>query len=258
MLLYRFRVICSTSSRTNCSLLLISGRMFTLWGNFDDFNYAKMDHITCAAPPASIGDWTGFWSGSRGTYCPRASDNQLTKNTWHGSGRVTSEVVWKAGSKITRLGPNTNIYGVSTDGRLLALWDERGVAVHSFTMDHLPSITGVRAVGGLDDVFVSNEHDRIYNVYWQGDWKEAEINIEDYHIGTGVDETLFFGSHKGKNYLLYGEVTPGGDCEWASFNLYRLNFVDGVERYWAEHINYGEGGLGCGHDSTFVFGCYGL
>lgn len=223
--------------------------MFTLYGDFDNFNFSSKNHIICAAPPASISDWTGFWSGRRGTYCPRASNNQLTKHTWHSSGKVTYEMGWKAGSKITRLGPDSNIFGVSTDGGLLTLWDETGVAVHSAPIN-LPSITGVRAVGGIGDwsgnVFVSNEHDRIYNVYWEGGWKEAEIDI-DYHTGTD-DVTLFFGSHEGTNYLFYGFIESTGGCRWATFYLYRLNFVGGDTRYEADLLRNDETVLFCGHN----------
>ena len=70
------------------------GYLFQLWGMFDpdssnpddqNFNYAIFadDGMKCASAPTMIDDWTGFWSGSRGIYCPTVEDGRLWKSTWN-------------------------------------------------------------------------------------------------------------------------------------------------------------------------------
>jgi hypothetical protein len=90
--------------------LSMNNRMFTLWGRFvpgssdpndKNFNYAIEDNIHCSSKPATIGDWTGFWSGSRGTYCPGAgNNNQLWKRTWDPNGVTFDQLVWTPGMKV--------------------------------------------------------------------------------------------------------------------------------------------------------------
>jgi len=82
------------------SIVFHNTQLFNLWGSFDNFNYAKHDHIHCAARPAKIGDWTGFWAGSRGLYCPRVGNNQLKKHTWHSTGWITSDMGWEPAAKV--------------------------------------------------------------------------------------------------------------------------------------------------------------
>ncbi len=77
-----------------------TGSYFNLWGNFD---YSRQDDIQCASRPAIIDDWTGFWAGSRGAYCPGVDDNQLWKYTWHGSGSITEKLGWTPAAKVARL-----------------------------------------------------------------------------------------------------------------------------------------------------------
>eukprot|EP00579_Thalassiosira_antarctica_P032235 CAMPEP_0202002852 /NCGR_PEP_ID=MMETSP0905-20130828/8599_1 /ASSEMBLY_ACC=CAM_ASM_000554 /TAXON_ID=420261 /ORGANISM="Thalassiosira antarctica, Strain CCMP982" /LENGTH=243 /DNA_ID=CAMNT_0048559885 /DNA_START=114 /DNA_END=841 /DNA_ORIENTATION=+ len=103
------------------------GTMFSLWGDFNNFNYSDKSKLKCAGRPAIIGDWSGFFAGSRGNYCPGEGNNQLRKYTWHDSGGSTAdELNWVPASKIARLGPKSNIYGVSSNGNLIQLWDEKG------------------------------------------------------------------------------------------------------------------------------------
>ncbi len=237
-----------------------TGSYFNLWGNFD---YSRQDDIQCASRPAIIDDWTGFWAGSRGAYCPGVDDNQLWKYTWHGSGSITEKLGWTPAAKVARLGPKSNIFGISTEGKLLLLWDEKNVAVHSVDLDHLGPIKGVKAVGGFDDVFVSNEEDKVYNVYWDSEWKAKIIDI-DYgflkmhelhpnannplvpppHTSGEGQAAIFFGSRGGKNYLLYcmywemDTCHSDNGCSYGYFYVYRLDFIGGENRYKAEVVHY--------------------
>jgi hypothetical protein len=52
-------------------------KLFNLWGDFNNFNYAKHNGIVCSARPAAIDDWTGFFSGSRGLYI---AQSKATRN----------------------------------------------------------------------------------------------------------------------------------------------------------------------------------
>lgn len=240
-----------------------TGSFFNLWGDFDNFNYARHNEMQCVARPAIIDDWSGFWAGSRGRYCPGVGDNQLWKYTWHGSGATKEKLGWTPATKVTRLGPKSNIYGISSEGKLLFLWDEKEVAVHSVDLDHLEPIQGVKAVGGLDDgyargVFVSNGDDKVYNVFWDSGWKAKLIEIDydfmkihelhphadeplvppPYTSGEG-EAAIFFGSRGGKIYMIYCmywdmDSCHADECTWGYYYLYRLNFVGGEDRYKAE------------------------
>ena len=92
------------------------GHLFTLWGNFDpdssnpadqNFNYARYadDGIQCASTPAIIDDWTGFWSGSRGVYCPIVEDGRLWKSTWNPppTGRTREKLSWEPAKKVSNV-----------------------------------------------------------------------------------------------------------------------------------------------------------
>jgi len=248
--------------------LSLNGRLFNIWGEFPgNFNYAKHDGVHCSSKPAIIDDWSGFWAGSRGVYCPGEGDNKLWKYTWHSAtngGQQVDKLGWKSASKIARLGPKSNIFGISPHGELVMLWDEKGVAVHCASIGGLPSTQGVQAVGGLDDgyargVFVSSSgsgfEERVYNVFWDGGWKQAEIDI-DYGDGTSWATSAYFGNHEGKTYLLY--ITQQY-CQWVDgaiphcdfgmedpfyygLDLYRLDFIGGSERYKAELLASGSQG----------------
>lgn len=89
------------------------GYLFTLWGKFDpdssdpddqNFNYASYtdDGIKCASAPAIIDDWTGFWSGSRGVYCPSVGGGKLWKSTWNPppTGRTSEKLTWEPAKKV--------------------------------------------------------------------------------------------------------------------------------------------------------------
>lgn len=78
-----------------------TGGLFHLWGDFDNFNYdPDRGGIQCAAPPAIIDDWTGVYAGSRGTYCPAESNNQLQKWTWHSSGGIKTDLGWEPAERV--------------------------------------------------------------------------------------------------------------------------------------------------------------
>lgn len=233
--------------------LSLNDRLFNLWGEFpDNFNYAKHDEVHCASKPAIIDDWSGFWSGSRGKYCPGYGDNKLWKYTWPTPN--PSKLGWRAATKITRLGPKSNIYGIAPDRTLVHLWDEKDVAVHCVPFKGgLPSTQDVMSLGGLDDgyargVFVSSRassEDRVYNLYWDGGWKEVEIVINYKDVWSS---SVYFGNYGGKTYLLYINKYPcalvddlGHKCyalytedeHYYELDLYRLDFVGGPVRYEA-------------------------
>lgn len=77
------------------------GRRFSLYGDFENFNYARSADY-CSSQPAGLGDWSGKWSQFRGEYCPAADDQQLIKRTWHGSprGPETSNLMWEPGMSL--------------------------------------------------------------------------------------------------------------------------------------------------------------
>jgi hypothetical protein len=224
--------------------LSTNDRMFPLWG---DFNYAKHDDIECSAPPSAIDEWSGRLAPYRGYYCPAADDNQLWKNTWHSSSGMKMEKLnWKPASKITRF--ESGIWGISTDGKLLILWNDNGT-IRSAPIN-LPNIRGVRAVGGLEDKYVwdsgvllTNEDDKVYNVYWRdGSWREKEITIDmDWAKPVfGATMSVLFGSHNGEIYMLYGwHSTRNSSCRHCSLHevyLYHMKFVGGAMRYEAKRI----------------------
>jgi hypothetical protein len=213
-----------------------------------NFNLAKFldEGIKCASTPAHIDDWTGSLSGLRGTYCPSEETGQLWKNTWNAdptpstydqlngpfaekvrnmlyvSQKRNSICSSKANShinkrnlfiQIARLGPNSNIYGISTDKELLTLDDATcsdsagvcsiAIAPVEFTLvDDYPgqhsnpypnprtgSALEISALGGLgasldQGVFVVNgdcglsqggEPCEVYNVYFENGWKAKEL-----------------------------------------------------------------------------------
>jgi len=85
-------------------------RMFCLWG---DFNHSRYSHIECleGKKPTIIGDWVGPYAQYRGTYCPGGhgwwsegsadKKKQLKKYTWHGSGRVTTDLSWEPAERVS-------------------------------------------------------------------------------------------------------------------------------------------------------------
>lgn len=216
--------------------------MFNLWGDFNNFNYAKQDEIKCSSAPAGIDEWSGRLADYRGLYCPDFSSKQLWKSTWNSNGTTRSKLNWAAASRITRF--ESGIWGITTDGKLLILWNDAGT-IRSAPLE-LPNINGVRAVGGLEDKFVwdagvllTNKNDVVYNVYWSGSWKEREIFIDKRFTGNGKI-SVFFGSHNGEMYMLYGwfdnSIKKKCDYSLHEVYLYHMKFVGGADRYQAIRI----------------------
>ena len=153
--------------------------------------------------------------------------------------------------KIARLGPKTNIFGISTNGELLTLWNDSG-NVRSVTIPEL-GLDRVQALGGLDDqwghgVFVANTsvdgyYLEVYNVWWDGGWKK--VSIDDIMIETPYELSpgefigggfIRFGSYKGETYVLYEQMTPlchDGDNHF----IKKMKFVGGTWRYDGETLN---------------------
>lgn len=218
-------------------------RMFKLWG---DFNYSKKDHIECAwgtsgtTKPAQIGEWKGPYARYRGVYCPSVGNSQLKKYTWHGeSEKITTDLEWEPAERIGRLSPSSNIVGVSTNGNLLVLWDNEGT-IQSAPL-HLPDLTKVGSVGGMDDgyavgFFASNQDGRAYNVYWDGEpfWKVKEMY--SWHEG---GDFVKFGNYNGHTYMLTGNYCYSSCVCDSDFGLYRFDFVDGAERHNVVEISTG-------------------
>jgi len=230
--------------------LSTNGRLFNLWGDVNNFNYAKHDDVQCEARPAIIDDWTGFYSGSRGFYCPGVNDNQLWKYTWDSDGGETAKLGWTPAERIGRMYFGSNIYGVSTSGELLVLWDQKNVAVHSARLD-LPSLGKVQSVGGShNNVFACSQRkwifslyhpSKLFNVYWDVDWKAKEIILSEYFRKA----SCFFGSIHGETYLLYGRAAQPGSQHpyypWyghnsGKFTLYRIDSVNNPDRFSAVPI----------------------
>jgi len=226
-------------SDTDLIGLSTNDRLFNLWG---DFNYDKHEDIECSGAPASIDAWSGRLADYRGMYCPGADNDQLRKVTWNSDGSWTKEeLIWAPASIITRF--ESGIWGITTDGNLLTLWNDEGI-IRSVPQTNLPSIHGVRAVGGLEDKYVwdsgvllSNGDDAVYNVYWDGEWKEQEIFIDKQFLGDGKI-SIFFGSHGGEMYIIYGWFDNNipmrcYPCSLHEVYLYHMKFVGGTERYQA-------------------------
>ena len=255
-----------------------SGHLFTLWGKFDpdssnpadqNFNYARYadDGIKCASTPAIIDDWTGFWSGSRGVYCPIVEDGRLWKSTWNPppTGRTREKLSWEPAKKVSgftfgfshsvlfintskhlarfpllvqiaRLGPKTNIFGISSNDELLTLWDDTSgydPGVRSIAIDPygdgtgLTQLVGIKALAGLDDewghgIFVVNRYDKVYNVWWDGEWKAKEIDSVD---------SVQFGTYNKKVYMLRGIEHPSWCKPMIEYTINRLDYVGEVDRY---------------------------
>jgi len=237
----------------------MSDQMFSLWGDFSNFNYSTKSGFKCSSRPASIGDWS--WGNSRGVYCPDIDDHQLRKYTWHGAnngGPTRLAVNWVRVSKLSRLGPESSIYGISTKGSLFTLWNDDGTMRSARIYNKAP-ITNVRAVGGLSDayargVFVSNGENRVYNVYWDGDWKAKEIALDYMDVEwkkiwlndwISQSQYVYFGSRDGTTYVLYGAqymctdiwcFGPEGPID--EHHLYRLDFVGDTDRYAATLLRH--------------------
>jgi hypothetical protein len=126
------------------------------------------------------------------------------------------------------LGPNTNIFGISTSGELLFLSDDTtvcpgpiGVCSVSQTM-----IGGITALGGF---FNSPEHGtfavsgdcgefgmlcNVYNVYFDNGWKAKKIvsfdewswclNPNTGRYCTSLGAHVYIGTYNGKVYILNG------------------------------------------------------
>lgn len=97
---------------------------------------------------------------------------------------------------------------------------------------------------------MANGDNRVYNVYWEGDWKAKEIGIDYMDANAKLNGPLndwvpsnqyvYFGTHNGKTYVLYGaqyacmDIWCFGPVDQSPFTmhqLYRLDFVGGSDRY---------------------------
>ena len=240
-----------------------TGELFHLWGrSASDFNYAR-DGVQCAlnywfswktySRPAMIVDWSGFHAESTGVYCPGKDNYQLRKWTWRSGGAVVSELNWEPAVAITRLSTKSNIYGISTNGNLLTLWNDGGT-IRSVPIKLSALKNSIEAIGGIDDgyargVFVVDSERKVFNVYWDGIWKAIQIRIKYYSLDDMyyVDSARgFFGNHNGKVYLLYGKKENDTVDPNDGYVLYRLDFVGGTDRYKAVRLD-------CGSDSNWDF-----
>mmetsp|Transcript_28519 Transcript_28519/g.60443 ORF Transcript_28519/g.60443 Transcript_28519/m.60443 type:complete len:386 (+) Transcript_28519:345-1502(+) len=241
--------------------LTSNGKLFNLWGSFsiDDpakrnFNYAPQDHIHCSARPAGIGDWTGFWAGSRGVYCPQEGSKQLVKYTWHGDGPTTTPMDWAPAARIGRLSPASNIYGISPNGNLLVLWDD-GTTVRSAPLDLGPELKDVVAIGGVDNgyargFFARTISGQVFNVYWEwpDGWQSKALITPDFQghcILWGATQD-FFGNFGDQTYVLHGEFTvqrctcgPSSN-DW-HYTISRLDYVGGPNRH--DLVDIGSGNV---------------
>ena len=156
--------------------------------------------------------------------------------------------------QIARLGPKTNIFGISTSDELLALWDDTtgsDPGVRSITIspsgNGLGGLVGIKALGGLDEeyghgIFVVNGNDEVYTVWWDGNWKAKEIPISLSGaplIGSNV--MVRFGSFNGKMYML-----EGWDCTdlWCfdhpnEYEINELVFIGDDDRYSKNFVSSG-------------------
>lgn len=235
----------------NVSGLSMTGRLFNLWGSFDKFNYARHDHIHCVGRPAAIGDWTGKWAGSRGVYCPRADKpyHQLKKYTWHSSGSVTTNMGWEPAAKIGRLSPTSNIHGISLNGNPLVLWDKKGGPIYSAPLHLGHELAYIGSIGGVENghgvgFFASNDHGRVFNIYWQsnGGWQAKEMINPEWPTDGYEENCLinsyteeFFGNFGDQTYILYGKFTANKcTCNLGNgwdYAIYRFDFVGGTNRH---------------------------
>lgn len=156
--------------------------------------------------------------------------------------------------QIARLGPKTNIFGISTSDELLTLWDDttgsdpgvRSVTI-SPTDTGLENLIGIKALGGLDEeyghgIFVVNGNDEVYNVWWDGNWKAKEIPI--YLSGDplyGNNVMVRFGSYNGKVYMLEGWHCIGIHCFFApnGYEINELVFIGDENRYSKTYVSSG-------------------
>lgn len=222
------------------------GSLFNLWG---DFNYARHDDVRCSGRPAAMADWSGLHAPARGVYCPGEGNNQLKKYTWHSKssgGSTVEELSWLPAAKIARLGPKSCIYGVSTGGNLLVLWNDSGVIKSAPVFYDKAPLVKVRSVGGLDDadghgIFASNHKGQVLNVHWRsGEWRAPMIDID--YVQWDWEDFMFFGYHGGKTYLLYGARNQKTQYTGYESYLYRLDYVGGDKRYNAELLSSGNVG----------------
>ena len=119
------------------------------------------------------------------------------------------------------------------------MWDDTASSdpgVRSIAIDPygegsgLQQLIGIKALAGLDDewghgIFVVNKYDKVYNVWWDGEWKAKEIDW--------VSQVLF-GTYKKKVYMLRGIEHPTWCEPLIEYLIERLDYVDRDDRYEKE------------------------
>ena len=117
------------------------------------------------------------------------------------------------------------------------------MAVHSVPLDLGGDLTGIEAIGGVDNgyargIFAINDNDRIHNVYWDGSWTAKEVPLDYAPPDTSV--SAWFGNFNDQTYILYGHqpYASCGSCD-ASYYLYRLDFVGGENRHLPVRVSTG-------------------
>ena len=157
--------------------------------------------------------------------------------------------------QIGRLSPTSNIYGISTDGYPLMLWDEKGVGVHSVPLNLGPELASIRSIGGVDNgyargFFASNSDGDVFNIYWEDGWQTKELITPSWWPAgscsyvTGWTHELF-GNFGDQTYILYAQYTTtpelycSDDNEGWTFVVYRLDYVGGPNRHDLVEIGSG-------------------
>lgn len=88
-------------------------------------------------------------------------------------------------------------------------------------------ISGILAIGGTEHIFVISNN-RVYNVYWDSQWKAVELLVLDKGF-SGITVSAFFGNFNGQTYILYGHHLHAPQD--ASYYLYHFDFVGGENRF---------------------------
>jgi len=212
------------------------GRMVGIWGDFNKFVAGRSQTVYCNSKPAGISEWaTPF----RGRYCPANGNGQIAKYTWHGdkSKERDSNLMWETARSITRLSPESGIFGISTQGKLLTLVNDGDTILSVPIRPTLLGDKNIGAVGGVGEndeegIYVLSEG-MLYNVYKESDACKLSYNWKAVAV-MPTDSITLFANHGGTAYMLtgYGPVFSK-TTEDGFFRLYRL--ANGV----AEEVQYG-------------------
>jgi len=131
---------------------------------------------------------------------------------------------------ITRLSPESGIFGISTQGKLLTLVNDGDTILSVPIRPTLLGDQDIDAVGGVGEndeegIYVLSEG-MVYNVYKESDacelsynWKASEVFDTTYEARTST----VFGNHDGTAYMLTGYGPDHGKTtESGALFLYRL------------------------------------